>query len=123
VVCLSCGDRTTMAGAMARIDAGAPDPACLVCAGILKSATISFGQLLDADVIRAAADAAADCDVFLAVGTSLTVHLAAGLTDLAAGAGARIVVVNAEPTPYDDLADLVVREPIGTALPRPIAKG
>jgi NAD-dependent deacetylase len=117
VVCLSCGDRTTMRSAMERIDAGDHDPACLLCGGILKSATISFGQMLDAEVIGAAAEAAADCDVFMAVGTSLTVHPAAGLLELAVGAGSRIVVVNAEPTPYDDLADLVVREPIGSALP------
>jgi NAD-dependent deacetylase len=123
VACLSCGDRTTMRAALERLEAGEPDPSCLVCGGILKSATISFGQALDPAVIGAAADAAADCDVFLAVGTSLTVHPAAGLTDLAAGAGARIVVVNAEPTPYDDLADLVVREPIGVALPRLVASG
>jgi NAD-dependent deacetylase len=121
VQCLSCGDRTTMRSALDRVDAGEPDPACLVCGGILKSATISFGQELDAAVIDAAAQAAADCDVFLAVGTSLTVHPAAGLTEVAAGRGARVAVVNAEPTPYDDLADLVVREPIGTALPRLLA--
>jgi NAD-dependent deacetylase len=123
VACLSCGDRTTMRSAMERIDAGDLDPACLVCGGILKSATISFGQELDSDVIAVAAAAAADCDVFLAVGTSLTVHPAAGLTDLAAACGSRIVVVNAEPTPYDDIADLLVREPIGTALPRLLAGG
>jgi NAD-dependent deacetylase len=121
VECLACGDRTTMRSALDRVDAGEPDPACLVCGGILKSATISFGQALDSAVIDAAVQAAADCDVFVAVGTSLAVHPAAGLTDVAAGAGARIVVVNAEPTPYDDLADLVVREPIGTALPRLLA--
>jgi NAD-dependent deacetylase len=121
VQCLSCGDRTTMRSALERVDAGEPDPACLDCGGILKSATISFGQALDAAVIDAAARAAADCDVFLAVGTSLTVHPAAGLTEVAAGRGARVVVVNAEPTPYDDLADLVVREPIGRALPRLLA--
>jgi NAD-dependent deacetylase len=121
VACLACGDRTTMRSALGRVDAGEPDPACLVCGGILKSATISFGQALDADVIDAAAWAAADCDVFLAVGTSLTVHPAAGLTDVAARHGARVVVVNAQPTPYDDLADLVVREPIGSALPRLVA--
>ncbi len=121
VTCLSCGDRTTMDSAMARIDAGEPDPACLVCGGILKSATISFGQVLDAEVIDAAAQAAADCDVFLAVGTSLQVHPAAGLVDIASGSGARVVIVNAEPTPYDWTADLVVREPIGTALPRLVA--
>ena len=117
VACLGCGERTTMRSALDRVDAGDPDPACLTCGGILKSATISFGQMLDPDVIDASARAAADCDVFLAVGTSLTVHPAAGLTDLAAAHGARVVVVNAQPTPYDELADLVVREPIGTALP------
>ncbi|SFF89238.1 SIR2 family NAD-dependent protein deacylase [Blastococcus tunisiensis] len=117
VACLSCGDRTTMDSAMARIDAGEPDPDCRHCGGILKSATISFGQMLDPDVLTAAAEAAADCDVFLAIGTSLTVHPAAGLTDIAAASGARVVVVNAEPTPYDESADLVVRERIGAALP------
>jgi NAD-dependent deacetylase len=122
VECLACRDRTTMAAALARVEAGEPDPACRRCGGILKSATVSFGQALDAAVIEAAAGAATDCDVFVAVGTSLTVHPAAGLTDLAAGAGARVVVVNAEPTPYDGLADLVVREPIGTALPRLLAR-
>jgi NAD-dependent deacetylase len=118
VACLSCGDRTTTAEALGRIDAGEPDPACLVCGGILKTATVSFGQALDAAVLDAAVAAAADCDVFLAVGTSLGVHPAAGLTDVAAAGGARVVVVNAEPTPYDSIADLVVREPIGTVLPR-----
>jgi NAD-dependent deacetylase len=121
VTCLSCGERTTMRSALDRVDAGEPDPACLACGGILKSATISFGQALEPDVVDAAVAAAADCDVFLAVGTSLTVHPAAGLTDVAAGHGARVVVVNAQPTPYDDLADLVVREPIGAALPRLLA--
>ena len=72
-------------------------------------------------MVEACTAAAADCDVFLAVGTSLQVWPAAGLADIAVGAGARLVVVNAEPTPYDDLADLVVREPIGTALPRLVA--
>jgi NAD-dependent deacetylase len=118
VICLSCGDRTTMRSALDRVEAGDPDPSCLVCGGILKSATISFGQELDVRVIAAAAEAASDSDVFMAVGTSLTVHPAAGLTDLAAAAGSRIVVVNAEPTPYDDIAELVIREPIGSALPR-----
>ncbi|GAA4754018.1 NAD-dependent protein deacetylase [Modestobacter marinus] len=121
VECLACAARTPMAEALARVDAGEADPACTDCGGILKSATISFGQALDADVIDAAAQAAADCDVLLAVGTSLGVHPAAGLVEVAAASGARVVIVNAEPTPYDGLADLVVREPIGTALPRLLA--
>ena len=123
VECLSCHDRTTMRSALDRVDAGDPDPACLQCGGILKSATVSFGQELDEEVLEAAAEAAADCDVFLAVGTSLQVWPVAGLTEIAAAHGARLVIVNAEPTPFDDLADLVVREPIGTALPGLLAGG
>jgi NAD-dependent deacetylase len=107
-----------MSAALDRVAAGEEDPACRSCGGILKSATISFGQQLDPDVIDAAAQAAIDCDVFLTVGTSLTVHPAAGLVDLASQTGARVVVVNAQETPYDGIADLVVREPIGSALPR-----
>jgi NAD-dependent protein deacetylase/lipoamidase len=118
VECLSCGDRTSMDSALVRLDAGEEDPACAVCGGILKSATVSFGQALDERVLAAAAEAAADCDVFLAVGTSLVVHPVAGLVEIAAAHGARVVIVNAEPTPYDGLADLVVREPISVALPR-----
>ena len=120
VECLSCGDRTTMRAAFERLDAGDDDPVCLHCGGILKSATISFGQALDQRVVDAAV-AARDCDVLLAVGTSLQVWPVAGLVEVAARAGARVVIVNAEPTPFDDAADLVVREPIGTALPRVVA--
>jgi NAD-dependent deacetylase len=117
VVCLSCERRQPMRTVLDRLDAGEEDPACTDCGGILKSATISFGQALDADVLDACVDAARDCDLFLAVGTSLQVHPAASLCDLAQGFGARLVIVNAEPTPYDDQADAVVREPIGEALP------
>jgi NAD-dependent deacetylase len=118
VVCAGCGDRTTMRSALDRLRAGDPDPACLICGGILKSATIYFGQVLDERVVAASVAAASDCDVFLAIGTSLQVWPAAGLVDIAVRSGARLVVVNAEPTPYDDVADLVVREPIGSSLPR-----
>jgi NAD-dependent deacetylase len=121
VVCVDCGARTTMRAALDRVAAGEPDPACLVCGGINKSATVYFGQLLDERMVDACTTAAGDCDLFLAVGTSLQVWPAAGLADIALRAGARLVVVNAQPTPYDDAADLVVREPIGTALPRLVA--
>ena len=123
VVCTRCGTRLPTADVLARVDAGEPDPACPVCGGVLKTATVYFGEALDAEVIDAAAQAAADCDVFLTVGTSLGVHPAAGLVEVAAAHGARIGIVNAEPTPYDDLADLVVREPIGLALPALLAAG
>jgi NAD-dependent deacetylase len=117
VACLSCGDRSPMPEALARVAAGEEDPPCRVCGGILKSATISLGQSLDPHVLQAAVEAAAGCELFLAVGTSLQVMPAAGLCDVAKEAGARLVVVNAEPTPYDGVADAVVREPIGEILP------
>ncbi|HEX7739241.1 MAG TPA: Sir2 family NAD-dependent protein deacetylase [Marmoricola sp.] len=116
--CLTCWDRHPMAEVLDRVRAGDPDPACELCGGIIKSATISFGQALKEDVVRACVDAAADCDLFLAVGTSLTVHPAAGLCDVAVRAGARLVIVNAQPTPYDDLADAVIDDPISEVLPR-----
>ena len=117
VVCLTCGVRMPMAEQLARVSAGDPDPACTVCGGILKSATISFGQPLEQHVIEKAVAAARASEVFLAVGSSLTVHPAAGLCDVAVDAGARLVVLNAQPTPYDDLADVVLRGEIGEILP------
>src|SRR5437764_12976145 len=114
--CLTCNVRSPMADELARID-DEPDPACSLCGGILKSATISFGQALDSRVLERAWRAAHDCDLFLAVGTSLTVQPAAGLCEVAVDAGARLVIVNAEPTPYDVLAEAVLDEPIGDILP------
>lgn len=115
--CLSCGHRSRMVDELRRVEAGESDPACAVCGGIQKSATISFGQSLDPAVLAAARDAARSCDVFLAVGSSLTVHPAAGLCGEARSGGALLVVVNAEPTPYDAVADAVLRQPIGEVLP------
>jgi len=117
VECLSCGDRTPTPEVLRRVDAGEPDPPCLLCGGILKTATISFGQDLRWDVLAAAESAARDADLLLAVGTSLTVHPAAGLAGIPLETGARLVVVNAEPTPYDVVAHAVLREPIGEVLP------
>ncbi|MGW6291571.1 SIR2 family NAD-dependent protein deacylase [Streptomyces sp. NPDC055058] len=117
VVCTDCSARGSMADALARVEAGEPDPPCEVCGGILKSATVMFGEPLDPVVLSEALAIAKGCSVFLAVGTSLQVQPAAGLAGVAADHGARLVIVNAEPTPYDEIADEVVREPIGTALP------
>ena len=117
VECLSCGRLVPTPAVLARLDAGEDDPACTACGGILKVATIAFGQALKTDVLDAAIDAATGCAVFLAVGTSLTVQPAASLVALAARAGARLVIVNAEPTPYDELAAAVLRAPIGEVLP------
>ncbi|QKW11264.1 NAD-dependent deacetylase [Streptomyces sp. NA04227] len=118
VVCTGCGAGSSLKDALARVAAGEDDPPCLDCGGILKTATVMFGQSLDPDVLAEAVAVTRACEVFLAVGTSLQVQPAAGLAGLAADHGARLVIVNAEPTPYDELADEVVREPIGTALPR-----
>ncbi|MEO3751262.1 Sir2 family NAD-dependent protein deacetylase [Streptomyces sp. B6B3] len=117
VVCTGCADRTTMAAALERVGAGDPDPACTRCGGILKSATVMFGESLDPEVLAEAVRIAQVCDVLIAVGTSLQVHPAASLAGLAAEHGARLVIVNAEPTPYDDLANEVIRTPIGQSLP------
>lgn len=118
VTCLDCDLRTPMLEVLARVEAGEADPPCLSCGGIQKSATISFGQALDGEVLKAAVDASRDCDVFLAAGTSLSVHPAAGLCDFALAAGARLVIINAQPTPYDSSADAIIREPISEVLPR-----
>jgi NAD-dependent deacetylase len=116
VVCLTCGVRTPTHDVLGRLDEE-PDPACPLCGGILKSATISFGQALDNDVLEAAWIATRDCDVFLAVGSSLSVRPVSGLCDVAVDQGARLVVINAEPTPYDDMADAVLRGSVGEILP------
>lgn len=121
VECLRCGRRTPMAHALQRVEAGEEDPPCLGCGGIQKSATISFGQQLRPEVLEAARLAATECDLFLAVGSSLSVQPAAALCEVAVAAGARLVIVNAEPTPYDSLAAAVVRRPIGEVLPRLVA--
>ncbi|GAA4856197.1 NAD-dependent protein deacetylase [Actinomycetospora corticicola] len=116
-VCLSCGTVTPMADALERVRAGDDDPTCERCGGILKATTIMFGEMLDSEVIMRARDAALACDLFLAVGTSLGVHPAAGLVGVAAQVGADVIIVNAEPTPYDDVASVVLRGGIGEVLP------
>jgi len=117
VVCMSCGMTAPMQKALDRVRAGEADPPCRDCGGILKSATISFGQALVPEVIDAAMRAAAQADLFLSVGTSLQVYPVAGVVPLARGAGAKIVIVNAEATPFDDIADAVFRESISKVLP------
>ncbi|MDX3517213.1 Sir2 family NAD-dependent protein deacetylase [Streptomyces scabiei] len=117
VVCVACRARTPMEDALARVEAGEDDPPCLECGGVLKSATVMFGERLDPVVLGEAVSITKASQVFIAVGTSLQVQPAAGLAGVAADHGARLIIVNADPTPYDERADEVVREPIGTALP------
>jgi NAD-dependent deacetylase len=118
VVCLSCGWKGPMQDTLERVRRGEPDPPCARCGGILKSDTISFGQPLVAEVIDRAMNAAAEADLFISVGTSLQVYPVAGAVPAAKRAGARVVIVNAQPTPFDGTADAVLRDPIGEILPR-----
>jgi len=118
VTCWGCGWRGPMQPVLERVRAGEEDPACDTCGGILKSATISFGQALEPEVIERALRVAGEADLLLAIGTSLQVYPVANAVPLAREAGARVVIVNAQPTPYDDIADAVLREPIGQVLPQ-----
>jgi NAD-dependent deacetylase len=120
--CVRCAARTPMRDELARLDEE-PDPPCRSCGGVLKSATISFGQPLQPGVLTHARRCAAAGDVFLAVGSSLTVQPAAGLCGVAHESGARVVIVNAEATPYDPVADAVLRGPVGGLLPALVATG
>ncbi len=118
VVCMNCGWRGPMQETLDRVRAGEADPPCRDCGGILKSATISFGQQLVPEVIDRAMRAAGEAEVFLAVGTSLQVYPVAGTVQVAGDAGARVVIVNAGPTPFDGIADAVFPGSISEVLPR-----
>jgi len=118
VTCLDCGERAPMERALARVRGGEADPPCRSCGGILKSATISFGQSLVADDLTRAQQAARRSDLMLAVGTKLSVWPIAGVVPTAKEAGARVVIVNAEPTEMDTMADAVLRGSISELLPQ-----
>ena len=117
VMCLDCGDRAPIQTAIARVEAGEADPPCLVCGGILKSATISFGQSLVPEDLERSMAAARAADLLLAVGSTLSVYPAAGVVPLAAAQGASVVILNGSPTDMDDLADVVLRGSISEVLP------
>ncbi len=118
VECTACPWRTEMAWAVQRVvEEGDADPRCPDCGAITKAATVMFGQSLPEAELAAATEAARGCDLYLAIGSSLTVQPAAGLPRFAVDTGARLVVCNAEPTPLDRLATLVVREPVEDVLP------
>ena len=117
VMCMECDDRAPMEVALERVRDGEDDPECRRCGGILKSATISFGQSLVAEDLDRALKAAGSCDLFIAAGTSLTVYPVAHLPRLALAAGARLVIFNAETTPFDAAASAVVRTPLARSLP------
>ena len=116
-MCWGCGMRGPMERVLDRVRAGEDDPKCRDCGGILKSDTISFGQQLVPEVIDRAMRAAAEADLFFAVGTSLQVYPIAGAFDLARSAGAKTVIMNAQPTPFDSEADAVLPGSISELLP------
>ena len=117
VACLACAYRVPMQVVLERLAAGEQDPQCPDCGGILKSATISFGQSLVAHDLARAEAAARDCDLLLAVGSTLSVYPVAGLVPIAKETGARIVIVNGEPTAMDDTADAVLVGDLNKLLP------
>ena len=117
-MCMNCDWRGPMGPVLDRVRAGDEDPACLTCGGILKSATISFGQPLIPEIIDRAMLAAERADLLLAVGSSLQVYPVAHMVPIARAARARVAIVNAEPTPFDEIADAVLPQPIGEVLPK-----
>lgn len=118
--CQSCGQRGPMDEVQARVDAGEDDPRC-ACGGLLKSATILFGQRLPVAALEAARELTRTCDLFLVVGSSLRVYPAAGLPWAAVSRGVPLLIVNLEPTPLDVRADVVARAPAGPTLARLVA--
>ncbi|HVA42139.1 MAG TPA: Sir2 family NAD-dependent protein deacetylase [Acidimicrobiales bacterium] len=115
--CWSCGDVRSMAEMLERVEAGEEDPRCRLCGGIIKSTTVMFGQSLVAADLMRAETAARSCDLLLAVGTKLTVSPVCELVPVARASGARVVIVNTEPTAFDHLADAVLRGDISELLP------
>ena len=114
--CLSCGHRHELAPIFEAFERDETVPTCNECGGIVKSATISFGQALPEAEMHRAQEATLQCDLFLAIGSSLVVYPAAGFPAIAKQNGARLVIINREPTGMDDIADLVLHEQIGDAL-------
>jgi NAD-dependent deacetylase len=118
VMCWGCGKRAPMQEALNRVRAGEADPACLACGGILKSDTVSFGQALVPEVIARAMQVAGEADLLLAIGSTLQVYPVAGVVPLAKDRGAKVVIMNDQPTPLDELADALLRGAIGELLPQ-----
>jgi NAD-dependent deacetylase len=114
--CIGCGQAYDLSWVKQRFDATGSAPYCTVCEDPIKTATISFGQAMPEEAMRRATELAQQCDLFLAIGSSLVVWPAAGFPLTAKESGARLVIINNEPTDQDDVADLVIRHDIGEAL-------
>lgn len=123
VVCWSCGERTPTQQVLQRVTDGDPDPHCRRCGGILKTATISFGQNLVPEVIERAMQVAGEADLLLAIGSTLQVFPAAEVVPVARRAGALVVIVNAQATAMDGLAHEVLRGSISETLPMVCGSG
>lgn len=117
VKCLDCGDGAPMQKALDRVLAGEDDPACKTCGGILKAATISFGQSLEVEPLERAQIAAQECDVLLCIGTKLGVFPVANMVPIARNFDAEVIIINAEPTGFDELASVIVGGSISEVLP------
>lgn len=115
-ICLRCGRRYELAPIFKKFEASGEPPVCSQCGGLIKTATISFGQAMPEEAMRRAHEETQQCDLFLAIGSSLVVYPAAGFPILAKRAGARLVIINREPTDLDSLADLVHNAEIGATL-------
>jgi NAD-dependent deacetylase len=116
-ICMGCGMKGAMQRVLDRVRAGEDDPPCRDCGGILKSDTISFGQQLVPEVIDRAMRVSEEADLFLAVGSTLQVFPVAGTVEVARAAGAKVVIVNGQPTAFDDYADAVFHGSISEVLP------
>jgi NAD-dependent deacetylase len=116
-MCVGCDWRGPMQGVLDRVRAGEADPPCRVCGGILKSATVFFGEALDPAAVERARSAVAASDLLLAVGSTLGVYPVAALVPMAARSGVPVVIVNGGPTELDEVAEVIVRGSIGSVLP------
>lgn len=115
-LCIGCGRRHEIAWAQARFNDTGAAPSCVVCGEPVKTATVSFGQPMPEDAMRRAAQLARHCELLISIGSSLVVWPAAGIPLLAKNSGARLVIINLQPTELDDIADLVIRHDIGETL-------
>jgi NAD-dependent deacetylase len=116
-VCLACGIKLPMLDVLERVRNGEEDPECKTCGGILKSDTISFGQPLVPKVIERAMRVSAEADLLLAIGSTLQVYPIAAAVPTAKAAGSRLIIVNAQPTAFDEIADATLAGPISAILP------
>ena len=114
--CIGCGEIYQLDWVQRRFEADGAAPDCTVCAEPVKTATISFGQAMPEDAMQRATELVQQCDLFIAIGSSLVVWPAAGFPMMAKNAGARLVIINREPTEQDDIADLVIHHDIGETL-------